>query len=133
MLASFRWLQELCPVDADVAEVARRISLAGLEVEAMERKGHDLSGVVIAEIRAKKPHPKRDDLTLVRVFDGENEHDVVCGASNVPDPGGRVLFARSGAVLPGGWLLRLGRSIPGNGHLRRGRGRGGPPRQHGRE
>ncbi|HSN83510.1 MAG TPA: phenylalanine--tRNA ligase subunit beta [Polyangiales bacterium] len=102
MLASFRWLQELCPVDADVGEVARRISLAGLEVEAMERKGHDLSGVVIAEIRAKQPHPKRDNLTLVRVFDGENEHDVVCGAPNVPDPGGRVLFARPGAVLPGG-------------------------------
>ena len=39
MLVSFRWLQELCPVDADVAEVAHRISLAGLEVEAMEEKG----------------------------------------------------------------------------------------------
>ena len=68
MLVSYRWLQELCPVDADVAEVARRISLAGLEVEAMEEKGHDLRGVVIAEIRAKSPHPKRDKLTLVRVF-----------------------------------------------------------------
>ena len=44
MLVSFRWLQELCPVDADVTEVAHRISLAGLEVEAMEEKGANLSG-----------------------------------------------------------------------------------------
>ncbi len=102
MLVSFRWLQELCPVDADVAEVARRISLAGLEVEAMEEKGANLAGVVLAEVRAKSPHPKKDKLTLVTVFDGENELEVVCGAPNVPDPGGRVLFARSGAVLPNG-------------------------------
>lgn len=102
MLVSFRWLQELCPVDADVAEVAQRISLAGLEVEAMDEKGENLSGVVIAEVRARRPHPKREELTLVTVFDGEDEHEVVCGASNVPEPGGRVLFARPGAVLPNG-------------------------------
>jgi len=105
MLVSFRWLQELCPVDADVAEVARRISLAGLEVEAMEDKGGNLSGVVIAEVRAKGPHPKHDKLTLVTVFDGRDEHEVVCGASNVPEPGGRILFARSGAVLPNGMQI----------------------------
>ncbi len=102
MLVSFRWLQELCPVDADVAEVAHRISLAGLEVEAMVEKGANLDGVVIAEVRAKAPHPKKDNLTLVTIFDGEDEFEVVCGASNVPEPGGRVLFARSGAVLPNG-------------------------------
>ena len=102
MLVSFRWLQELCPVDADVVEVAHRISLAGLEVEAMDEKGTNLSGVVIAEVRTKSPHPKKDKLTLVTVFDGENEHDVVCGATNVPEPGGRILFARLGAVLANG-------------------------------
>ena len=105
MLVSYRWLQELCPVDANVAEVARRISLAGLEVEAMDEKGHNLAGVVVAEVRAKTPHPKSDKLTLVRIFDGEEELDVVCGAPNVPDPGGRILFARSGAVLPNGMQI----------------------------
>jgi phenylalanyl-tRNA synthetase beta chain len=102
MLVSFRWLQELCPVDADVAEVADRISLAGLEVEATDEKGANLPDVVIAEVRTKRPHPKKDKLTLVTVFDGEDEHEVVCGAPNVPEPGGRILFARSGAVLPNG-------------------------------
>jgi len=105
MLVSFRWLQELCPVDADVAEVARRISLAGLEVEAMEEKGRNLSDVVIAEVRARRKHPKHDKLTLVTVFDGRDEHEVVCGAPNVPEPGGRILFARPGAVLPNGMQI----------------------------
>jgi phenylalanyl-tRNA synthetase beta chain len=102
MLVSFRWLQELCPVDASVAEVAQRLSLAGLEVEAMEEKGKGLANVVVAEVRARTPHPKHDKLTLVTVFDGEDEHEVVCGAQNVPQPGGRVLLARVGAVLPNG-------------------------------
>ncbi len=102
MLVSYRWLQELCPVEADVTEVARRISLAGLEVEAMEEKGGNLAGVVIGEVRAKRRHDKRDNLTIVRVFDGEDELEVVCGAANVPEPGGHILFARPGAVLPNG-------------------------------
>lgn len=119
MLVSHRWLQELCPVDADVAEIARRISLAGLEVEAIEEKGRNLEQVVVAEVRAKSAHPKRDNLTLVRVFDGERELDVVCGAPNVPDPGGRVLFARPGAVLPNGMEIatrKIG-SVESNGMI----------------
>ncbi len=102
MLTSFRWLQELCPIETDVHELAHRITQAGLEVEGIEEKGADLSGVVIAEVRSRAPHPQRDKLTLVTVFDGEAEHEVVCGASNVPEPGGRVLFARPGTVLPNG-------------------------------
>lgn len=106
MLTSFRWLQELCPVDADVHEVAQRISLAGLEVEAIEDKGVGLDDVVVAEVRSKTGHPKRDKLTLVTLFDGEAEHEVVCGAANVPEAGGRVLFARPGAVLPNGMEIQ---------------------------
>ncbi len=105
MLTSYRWLQELCPIEADVHEIAGRITLAGLEVEAIEEKGAHLSGVVIGEVRSRAAHPKRDKLTLVTLFDGEAEHQVVCGASNVPEPGGRVLFARPGATLPGGMQI----------------------------
>ena len=107
MLVSLRWLRELCPVDASVSEISQRLSLAGLEVEAVDEKGRGLAGVVVAEVRAKAPHPKRDKLTLVRVFDGGDELDVVCGASNVPEPGGRVLFARPGAVLPNGMEIAV--------------------------
>jgi phenylalanyl-tRNA synthetase beta chain len=101
MLASYKWLKELCAVEASAAEVKRRFTDAGLEVEGMKQFG-ELPGFVVAEVRSKKPHPERDKLTLVKVFDGERELDIVCGAPNVPAPGGRVVLARLGAKLPGG-------------------------------
>jgi phenylalanyl-tRNA synthetase beta chain len=102
MRASAAWLRELAGIDASPDEMAERLTRAGIEVEAVTRRGEGLDGVVIGEVRAKDKHPKRDKLTLVRVFDGAHELDVVCGASNVPAPGGRVIFARVGAHLPNG-------------------------------
>jgi phenylalanyl-tRNA synthetase beta chain len=64
--------------------------------------GAELERVVVAEVRASRAHPAREKLSLVRVFDGEREHEVVCGAPNVPAPGGRVALAKLGARLPGG-------------------------------
>jgi phenylalanyl-tRNA synthetase beta chain len=104
MRASYKWLKELCAFDASPDEVAVRFTSAGLEVEAQKRYG-ELPGVVIAEVRAKKPHPKSDKLSLITVFDGEGEVEVVCGAPNVPAPGGRVIFAKIGATLPNGLAI----------------------------
>ena len=105
MRASFRWLQELVEIEADAVEVADRLTQAGLEIEALERWGEGLEGVVIAEVRSQRPHPKRDKLTLVTLVDGEGEYEVVCGATNVPQAGGKVLFARPGSVLPNGMKI----------------------------
>lgn len=102
MLASYRWLKELSGLDIPVAEAAGRLTAAGIEVEAVEEKGRGLEKVVIAEVRATRPHPEREALALVTVFDGGSEHEVVCGAPNLPGPGGRVVYAGAGAVLPGG-------------------------------
>src|SRR6185436_16232098 len=53
-----------------------------------------------AEVRKLEAHPKRSNLTLVTVDRGAgNEQRVVCGASNVPQPGGRVLLAPLGTVV----------------------------------
>lgn len=104
MLASYKWLKELCELDATPQEVADKFTSAGLEVEGIKAFG-DLPGVVVAEVRAKRKHPERDKLSLVTVFDGEGEREVVCGAPNVPEPGKRILFAREGATLPGGFKI----------------------------
>jgi phenylalanyl-tRNA synthetase beta chain len=105
MRASHNWLRELTGVDAPAGEVAERLTSVGLAVDAVETHGDGLEGVVIAEVRGSRPHPQRDKLTLVTVFDGAGEHEVVCGAPNVPVAGGRVLFARLGATLPGGMRI----------------------------
>ena len=105
MLASHKWLMELSGLDLSPDEVARRFTGAGLEVESTRELGNALDRVVVAEVRAKKPHPSRDKLSLVTLFDGTAEQEVVCGASNVPEAGGLVAFAQLGATLPGGLLI----------------------------
>ena len=46
------WLREYAPVEPfhEPAEVARRLTAAGLEVESAEPAGHDISGVVVAKV-----------------------------------------------------------------------------------
>ncbi|MDB4968477.1 MAG: phenylalanyl-tRNA synthetase, beta subunit [Myxococcales bacterium] len=104
MKVSLNWLRELVDAPLDADEVANRLTLAGLEVEARE-KFAPLSGVVVARVLAKRPHPDAAKLSLVDVDDGRGKTQVVCGAQNVPAAGGLVLWARPGATLPGGITL----------------------------
>lgn len=106
MKASYRWLTELSGVDAPPADVAERLTRAGLEVEEVTRFGQGLDRVVVAEVRAVERVPDKDKLSLVTVFDGAGERKVICGAPNVPAPGGRVALALPGAVLPGGMEIK---------------------------
>ncbi len=103
------WLQELIDIDRDVSveEAAATLTGAGLEVEDLQTLGDDFSGVVVAEVVGKRKHPNADKLTLVELVDsdGGTKTEVVCGASNVPDAGGRVLWAKPGAELPGGFKI----------------------------
>lgn len=113
MLVSLRWLRELLPsLSASGSEVARRLTHAGLEVEAVVEVGQGLEVVVVAEVRKIEAHPTKSGLRLVTVDRGSGEQRVVCGASNVPEPGGRVLLAPLGAVIPGIGALTA-RSIGG--------------------
>ena len=107
MKISFNWLRELCELKPGVTadSVAEKLSLAGLEVESIDRRGRDLTGVVVAEVRGKRPHPSADSLSIVRLVAGGAEEEVVCGAPNVPAPGGKVAWAQPGATLPGGRKL----------------------------
>jgi len=102
MLASHKWLEQLSGLHLEVADVSRRLTDLGLEVESVQSYGEGLDGVIVAEVLGSRAHPKRDNLQIVTVSDGQSKHDIVCGASNVPDPGGRVLLAQLGAKLPNG-------------------------------
>ena len=110
MKVSFNWLRELVDLKPGVTadSVAQQLTLVGLEVESIDRRGRDVGGVVIAEVRGARPHPSAEKLTLVRVVAGgpqSEESEVVCGAKNVPGPGGKVAWAPPGATLPGGRKL----------------------------
>jgi len=109
MKVLWSWLLELCDLDKQptVDEGARALTRGGLEIEGMTDLGAGFSGVVVAEVVGKQPHPQADKLTLVDVITerGGTATQVVCGAPNVPAPGRRVLWAQIGATLPGGLTL----------------------------
>ena len=108
------WLREYAPVEVsyEPAEVARRLTAAGLEVESIEPVGHDVSGVVIAKVLSIEElteikKPMRYCRVTTRegdAADGEGTAGVICGATNF-SVGDRVAWAQPGAVLPGGFEI----------------------------
>ncbi len=102
MRVSLSWIKELLPgLVATHTEIAERLTQAGLEVEAVIEIGAGAEPARIAEVKQVQGHPKRSNLQLVIVDPGGAELTVVCGASNVPQPGGQVVLAPLGTVLPG--------------------------------
>ncbi|BDG07452.1 phenylalanine--tRNA ligase subunit beta [Anaeromyxobacter paludicola] len=101
MRISYKWLSEYVSLPAP-DELARRLTAVGLEVEAVERVGAELAGVVTARIVASDPHPNAEKLSVTRVDAGGPEPlQVVCGAKNYR-VGDVVPLATVGAKLPGG-------------------------------
>src|SRR4051794_30818045 len=121
MRISVNWLRELCPTDLDVPEIARRLTLAGFEVEAFEQRTLP-DGIVSAKIVSAEKVPGSDHLSVTRVDDGTGTHQVVCGAQNF-QVGDVVPMARPGTTLPGGMRIERAklRGIESSGMLCSGR------------
>jgi len=101
MKASLNWLRSLVPgLPSSGLEVADRLTGGGLEVEAIMPFGAGLDQVLVAAVREVNPHPSRQNLRLVTVDLGGTSQTIVCGAPNVPAPGGLVCLARVGTTLP---------------------------------
>jgi phenylalanyl-tRNA synthetase beta chain len=94
------WLAEWVDVPWDAAELARRLTASGFEVEGIEAAAPSFSGVVVAEIVGVAPHPDADKLRVCQVNDGTAILQIVCGAPNAR-AGLRAPLARVGAQLPG--------------------------------
>ncbi|QTP55189.1 phenylalanine--tRNA ligase subunit beta [Billgrantia sulfidoxydans] len=106
MKFSEQWLREWVSPQLGVQGLADQITMAGLEVDAVEPVASAFSGVVVAEVVDKQPHPDADKLNVCQVVDGNGEPvQVVCGATNVAI-GQKVPFARVGAVLPGDFKIK---------------------------
>jgi len=133
------WLKEYVDIDISVEELAKRLTLAGLEVEAVhyvglpmpesQRQDYKRSGIrwdpekiVVGEILEVRPHPNADRLVLCDLDDGERVHQVLTGAPNLfpykgagrMDPPLKVAYAREGASIidaytPGDQVVTLER------------------------
>ncbi len=95
-----RWLRSYCNPPLSGAQVAERLTMAGVEVEAYEPVGPQFSGVVLGQVLAVERHPNADKLTVCTVDAGSQKYKVVCGAPNAR-VGIKVPLATIGARLPG--------------------------------
>lgn len=109
MKAPLSWIKDFVEFEIPVAELAHRLTLAGLEVEEIrfiglplpneKVEGHtsrqhriarnvtglawDPELVVVGAILEVLPHPNADRLVLCRIDDGNQEHTVLTGAPNL--------------------------------------------------
>jgi phenylalanyl-tRNA synthetase beta chain len=101
MRISLSWLDDViaCPPPD---ELARRLTMAGLEIEKIEPLHQDLEGVLVGKILESNPHPNAEKLSVTRVDVGRAEPlQIVCGAKNYK-VGDKVPVATIGTSLPGG-------------------------------
>ena len=104
MKVSLSWLKQYVPINMAVSDLADALTMAGLEVEAVEDRYAYLDTVVIGRVVEVLPHPNADRLKLCRVDGGDGIVPVVCGAPNVM-AGMNTPLARVGTLLPNGTLL----------------------------
>ena len=76
------WLAEWVDIPWDAAELSRRLTASGFEVEGVEPAAPPFTGVVVAEITAIAPHPDADKLRVCQVNAGGEPLQIVCGAPN---------------------------------------------------
>ena len=96
------WLRSFCDPALSTQQLADTLTMAGLEVEALEPVAPPFSGVVVGEIKAVAQHPNADRLRVCQVDIGAAALlKIVCGAPNAR-AGIRVPCATVGAELPPG-------------------------------
>lgn len=106
MRISELWLREWVNPPITTEQLTALLTMAGLEVDAVNPVAPAFDKVIVAEVIKIKPHPQADRLTLCEVSTGsDNLLHVVCGALNVRQ-GLKVALAQIGAHLPGGLVIK---------------------------
>lgn len=106
MKISESWLREWVNPAIGTDELVAQLTMAGLEVDAVESVAGDFTGVIVGEIVGCEQHPDADKLRVCQVAglpDGLSQ--VVCGAANAR-VGIKVPFAIIGAQLPGDFQIK---------------------------
>ena len=106
MKVPYSWLAEWVKVPWQAPELGSRLTMAGIELEALSSAAPPFSGVVVAQIVSAEPHPRADKLQVCRVSTGSGETlQIVCGATNAR-AGLKSALALVGAKLPGDLTIK---------------------------
>jgi len=101
MKFTLSWLREHLDTDASLAAIVDKLTMIGLEVEAVEDKAKNLAPFTIARVIEAKPHPNADRLRVCIVDTGSGDPvQVVCGAPNART-GMKGVFSPPGSFIPG--------------------------------
>ena len=99
MRLSLTTLKKYLDTKASTEEIVDKLTMIGLEVEEVEDLSARLQGFIIGEIKSVEQHPNADRLHLLRVFDGKQDLQIVCGAPNVR-VGLKSILALPGCLIP---------------------------------
>ncbi|MFB0981018.1 MAG: phenylalanine--tRNA ligase subunit beta [Alteromonadaceae bacterium] len=123
MKFSESWLREWVNPAISSDELSHQITMAGLEVDAVEPVAGEFTGVLIGEVVECGPHPDADKLQVTKInlgseFNDGELVDIVCGAKNCR-LGLKVAVATVGAILPGDFKIKKAklRGVPSHGML----------------
>ena len=93
------WLKKYTDIPFAPQELADRLTMLGLEFEAITNLGDKYQGFVVGEVLEAQRHPNADRLTVCRVTIGKEQLQIVCGAPNVA-AGQKVAVGLVGATVP---------------------------------
>jgi phenylalanyl-tRNA synthetase beta chain len=94
------WLKDHLETDASLDDILERLTMVGLEVEAVTDRAKGLETFVVGEVLEAKQHPDADRLRVCQVNTGSETVELVCGAPNART-GLKGVFAPSGSYVPG--------------------------------
>jgi len=106
MKITTEWLNEWITTGTDIGRVSDTLTMAGLEVDSVERVSVPISKLVVGKVISVDRHPNADKLKVCQVDVGKNKSlQIVCGAGNVTE-GMKVAVALVGCTLPGGMEIK---------------------------
>ncbi|MCL2869785.1 phenylalanine--tRNA ligase subunit beta [Candidatus Saccharibacteria bacterium] len=83
MIISLNWLKRFVDINIPTDELVELIGARLVEVEGTTDLAPKYKGIKIVEVRVAEKMEGSDHLNKCVVWDGKNEHQVVCGAPNV--------------------------------------------------
>lgn len=101
MLISYKWLKDYVDIHLSPAQLAEKMTMAGIIIEHIEYPSEGIENVYVGEILSVEPHPQADKLKVLQVNMGDRTLQIATGAPNVA-VGQKVPVAVPGAKLPGG-------------------------------
>ena len=106
MKFTYSWLKQYVDFAWSPAELAEKLTFAGIEVEEVVTIGGGaLQEVVVCQILSSEKHANAERLSVCRVTDGHGERQIVCGAKNYK-VGDKVPLALPGVILPNGMTIK---------------------------